>query len=158
MRKRYVNAYVAKIYKKRHHEHHCHTKGKSRTTYVKRNEREHEPKVPPPVSPLDVEARREELVGRRERAVVASSGCVRVGDVATRVGDERVEEARARLPCRGVDLYQLDVGTTNRRSADGLSEETFDKVGVRREAVHPSPPSKFAEGLEHTVAIESRTY
>lgn len=56
----------------------------------------------------DVEAFKEELVCRTEGAVVASSGGVRISDVATSHADIWVQELRARLSRWWVHLNEFD--------------------------------------------------
>ena len=125
-----------------------------RGTHVKDDERGEDADVAPVMRVEDVEAELEERVRRRERAVLARRARGRVREVPAGGRDVRAHVLGARLPRGRRDLDELDGRTLDGLLADRLAEERLDEVGVRREAVHPLPPSELAEGLQDTVAVQ----
>ena len=101
---------------------------------------------------LDVEAGQEELVCSAEGTEATVTSRVGVGQVATVVTDVSLEELLTSLSRGGRNRREFKRSTSDFPFTNGLTEETFNKVGVWREAVHPSPPAEQTEGLHNTIA------
>ena len=101
----------------------------------------------------DVEAVQQELVRCAVLAVVAPARRVRIREVSAVGIDVGLHVLRARLARRWRKLDELDGGTIDVVSSDGLAKETLDEVGVRRDPVHPLPPPELTEWLKDTVAV-----
>ena len=70
---------------------------------------------------FDAEVCRKELVGRTVGAITASSGGIRVGEVATRDVDERLQVLRACGAARRVHLDELNGSAVDRFPANDCS-------------------------------------
>lgn len=103
----------------------------------------------------NVEARAQELVRRRTCTIRARVCRVRVRDVSSRRRDERIEIVTAGLAGGWDECDEFGGGAGDGIAADSLAEKTADEVGIRREAVHPLPPSETGEGLKDTVAVDT---
>lgn len=78
-------------------------------THIEKNERKHDPKVPPPMTILYVEAREQEFIGGCESAKPASRRGVRELKVAASKGNVLLEELTAGLAGWRVDSDIFDV-------------------------------------------------
>jgi len=97
-----------------------------------------EAKVAPVIIVEDIEIVAHELIRSAGRAEGARVGSVLVDDVAACRPHVRAEEHAAALTGGRDDGDKLDGRAVDVLLADGLAEECFDEVGVRRQTVHPA--------------------
>ena len=94
-----------------------------RRTNVEDDESPHDPKVPPPMAILYVEAREQEFIGGCESAKPASRRGVRELEVAASKGNVLLEELTAGLAGWWIDSDIFDVGTNDGTPAEGCSSK-----------------------------------
>ena len=80
---------------------------------------------------LDVEAREQELVGSPEGTESTITGSVGVGQITAIVVDVGLHILLTGLSREWRDASKISIGTGDLAVTNGLTEKTFDKVGVR---------------------------
>ena len=106
--------------------------------------------VPPPVAVLDSKVV-EEDVGVCQLAELAVGSSRRVVQATTGVGLVSLQVVAAGLSGGWVELLEFFRTARDGRVGDGDTEDTFDKVGEGRDAVHELPePGEGVVGYENT--------
>ena len=89
----------------------------------------------------DIKRESEELIRRAHAAELAGGGCVGVRQVAAGSGDITVHVPRAGHAGRRRNRDEFNSCAVDLLFADSLSEQALNEIGVRRQPVHPLPPS-----------------
>jgi len=118
---------------------------------VEKSDAEDDANVPPVMAIIDIERRKEELVGCGCRAILTVARRIRVGQVATRSRDVIVQVRSARESTRRGESDQLLLRAYDWVATNGLTDQSFYEVRLWRDSVHPLPPAKLAERLQHTI-------
>jgi len=110
-----------------------------------------DPNIPPPMRILDIEVVTEKFVRRAIGAKLALRGGSGVRDVSSFGGDVPSKILGTRLTRRWIDMTVLDIRTADLLSTESIADHAFDQVRVRRQPIHPPPPTQLIERLQDAI-------